>query len=124
MEANFAPVTGMDRVVVFTVSQDTTMWLTSPAIRKQDRKSAEKTGTGRTVVQTVLLRTVIGLVITTVINSMAANSAIATGTEIVVLSFAFLAMTPTGITRAIKLTVAKFVWTTGLELSAKRTAKQ
>ena len=84
----------------------------------------EKIGTGRTVALIVLLRTVIGLVITTVINSLAANSAIATGTEIFALSSAFLAMTPMGITRAIKLMVAKFVSTTGLELSAKRTAKQ
>lgn len=125
MEVSYVPATGMVLTAQFIVPPEMTILATSLVIHKRDKGSAIQAGTGRTVVHTVLLRTVIGLVITTVIRSMAVKSAIETGTELVALSFALLmTMTSTAITRATELMVAKFVGAIGLELSAERIAKQ
>lgn len=93
-------------------------------IHKQDKGFVTKTGMEKIAARTVFLKITTGLVITTAIRPTEVNSVIATGMDRVALSSARLAMILPAITCAKKLTVAKFVWRTGLELSARGIAKQ
>lgn len=124
MEASYALETGMVRTARFIAPQEMTLGVTIVVIHTRDRGFAIQTGMERIAAQTVLLKTLIGLVITTAVQLTAVNSVIATGTERVALSSALLTTTLTGITRVTKLTAAKFVWKIGLELSARRIAEQ
>ena len=93
-------------------------------IHKQDKGFVTKTGMEKTAAQTVFLKITTGLVITTAIRPTAVNSVIATGMDRVALSSARLTIILADITCAKRLMVAKFVWRTGLELSARGIAKQ
>ena len=93
-------------------------------IHKQDKVFVTKTGLEKIAAQTVFLKITTGLVITTAIRPTEVKSVIATGMDRVALSSARLAMILADITCAKKLMVAKFVWRTGLELSARGIAKQ
>ena len=93
-------------------------------IHKQDKVFVTKTGMEKIAAQTVFLKITTGLVITTAIRPTAVNSVIATGMDRVALSSARLAMILVDITCVKRLMEAKFVWRTGLELSARGIAKQ
>ena len=93
-------------------------------IHEQDKGFVTKTGMEKIAAQTVFLKITTGLVITTAIRPTAVNSVIATGMDRVALSSARLAMILADITCVKRLMEAKFVWRTGLELSARGIAKQ
>ena len=102
MEADSAQGTGLARAAVFSVLPGKTTWLTSLAIRRRGIEYAGKIGTVRIVAQIVFLKTAIGLVTITVVRSTEVNSVMSTGTVNVVPVSVLLAMTPAGITPAMK----------------------
>lgn len=123
MGPNYAPATGMDRIALFIVLPEMIMQGITVANHRRERQFVTQIGLGRTAQHTVCLRTVTGMVITTVTRSMAAKSVMAIGMAPSALSCVYHAMIRTGTTSAIKSTAVRFVWRTGSEPNAERLAK-
>ena len=123
MEALYVLAIGMVGTVPCIALRRMILKVTIVVIHEQGKGFVSKTGMEKIAAQTVFLKITTGLVITTAIRPTAVNSVIGTGMDRVALSSARLAMILADITCAKKLMVAKFVWRTGLELSARGIAK-
>ena len=124
MAAFFVPETGMVQNALYSVLPEMIVVATSLAIQIRDKRFVTETGMEKVVAASAFLKAVICLVTTNATRLMVENSAITTGMDLDARCFVALAMARVGITCAIQGMAEKFVWTTGLGLSARRTANR